>query len=230
VAYTPNTLSLIDDTIESSISKFIYTTADALSVVLAAGYITDAAAKRMSVGDTVEVYSGALINPASGAVLGAVTFQATVGVSSLFSGVPSYAVFEVISINATTGAATLSPAGKQTILMPFQLADIAAGTFKIGMPSGFIVTSALFRTAKPASTAAKLATLTVSIGGTPVTGGVIALTTANQNTIGGSVAASAITGANIGAGGTTLEVTASAVTAFIEGDGWVEFTVSMLGS
>jgi hypothetical protein len=92
------------------------------------------------------------------------------------------------------------------------------------------VLSALFRTAKPASTASKLATLTVEIGGTAVTGGVMNLTSANQNTIGGSVAASAITALNVGAAGSTLGVTASAVTAFVEGDGWVEFTVAVLGN
>jgi hypothetical protein len=75
-----------------------------------------------------------------------------------------------------------------------------------------------------------LATLTVGISGVAVTGGVMALTTANQNTIGGTVAASAITALNLGAAGSTLEVTASAVTAFVEGDGWVEFTVATFGN
>lgn len=117
-------------------------------------------------------------------------------------------------------------ATKQTIVLPLQLADIATGTFKIAVPFAFTVTSALFRTNKAATTASKLATLTVGIAGTPVTGGVMSLTSANQNTIGGTVAASAITALNVGTAGQTLEVVASSVTAFVEGDGFVEFTVT----
>jgi len=126
--------------------------------------------------------------------------------------------------SATTGVS--ANAQKQTVILPLQLADIATGTFKVAIPFAFTVTAALFRTAKPASTASKLATLTVQVNGSAVTGGVMNLTTANQNTIGGTVAASAITGANTGTAGQTLEVAASSVTAFVEGDGWVEFTVT----
>ncbi len=107
-----------------------------------------------------------------------------------------------------------------------QLADLAAGTFKVAVPFAFTVTAVSFRTAKAATTAAKAATLTAGINGTPVTGGVVGLTSANQNTIGGTVAGSAITAANTGTAGQTLEVTASAITAFVEGDGYVEFTVT----
>jgi hypothetical protein len=230
MAYTPTTLSAAYDTMEGSVTSFIYTTADSLSAVLAANYITDAFNKRLSIGDTVEVYSGTLINPASGQALGAATFQATVGVSSLFASPPSYAVFEVISINAA-GQATLSPAAKQTILMPLQDLDLVAtgNTFKIGMPSGFIVTSALYRTAKAGAGAAAAVTLQVQIGGVATTGGLISLTLANQATVGAAVAGTAITANNIGAGGTTLEVNATVTTAFTGGDGWVEFTVSILG-
>lgn len=130
-----------------------------------------------------------------------------------------------------TGAPTtgvVANAYKVVVVLPLQLVDIATGTFKVAVPFACTVLSALFRTAKPASTASKLATLTVTTNGaTAVTGGVMALTTANQNTIGGTVAATAISGAAATiAAGQTIEVTASAVTAFVEGDGYVEFTVS----
>lgn len=125
----------------------------------------------------------------------------------------------------TTGVA--ANAFKQTVILPVQLADLAAGTFKVAVPYAFTVLSALFRTGKAASTAAKLATLTVTVNGVAVTGGVMALTSANQNTIGGTVAATAISGAGAtGTAGLTVEAVPSAVTPFVEGDGWVEFTVS----
>jgi hypothetical protein len=225
MAYDGNKLSLLLQTIENQgPATWSYITSDTLATVLASGYLSDAAKRNVRIGDIVEVSVGTL-----NTAVYAAPSTADVGEAADFSALPASCVCVVSAISAG-GAATLQPAGKQTVLMPLQLADIAAGTFKIGMPSAFVVLSALFRTAKPASTAAKLATLTVGISGVAVTGGVMALTTANQNTIGGSVAATAITGANIGAAGATLEVTASAVTAFVEGDGWVEFTVATLGN
>lgn len=127
--------------------------------------------------------------------------------------------------DASPMTAMSAAAFRQTILLPLELPEIAAGDFKIALPFDFTVVSALFRTAKPASTAAKLATLTASVNGAVVTGGVMALTTANQNAIGGTVAGTTITAGNAGLAGQTIGVTASSVTAFVEGSGWVEFTV-----
>lgn len=223
MAYATNALSLLSGTIGGRNRRWYYESADALATILAAGYIADATNKRMQVGDIVEVYSGTL-----NTALTATPSTKAVGTVSEFASQPVSCQAMVASI--ASGAATLVPAGKRTVILPVQLADIATGTFKVGMPTAFIVLSALFRTGKAATTASKLATLTVGISGTPVTGGVMALTSANQNAIGGSVAASAITALNIGAPGNTLEVTASAVTAFVEGDGYVEFTVAELGN
>lgn len=130
--------------------------------------------------------------------------------------------------SSASNAAVVATAFKQTIVMPAQLADfVNSGAWTIAVPFAFTVLSALWRTGKPASTSSKLATLTLSTSAGAVTGGVMALTTANQNTTGGTVAASAISGANAtGAAAGTIIVTASAVTAFVEGDGWVEVTVS----
>jgi hypothetical protein len=224
MSYDGNKLSLVVQTIENQgPAQWSYVTADSMATVLGAGYISDATKRNLRVGDFVSVSSGTL----NTAVYGSPS-TADVGEAQDFASLPAFA--ELIVASISNGAATLQPACKQTVIMPLQLADIAAGTFKIGMPAAFQVLSALFRTAKPASTAAKLATLTVGISGVAVTGGVMALTTANQNTIGGTVAASAITALNLGAAGSTLEVTASAVTAFVEGDGWVEFTVATFGN
>ncbi len=224
MSYDGNKLSLLVSSIEGQGPQiWSLVTTDAISAVLAAGYISDAVKRNVRVGDIIEVASGTL----NTAVYGTPS-TADVGEPSDFAAQPAQCRTVVSAVS--NGAATLQPAAKRVVTLPLQLADIAAGTFKVGMPSAFVVLSALFRTVKPASTASKLATLTVGISGTPVTGGVMALTTANQNTIGGSVAASAITGANVGAAGSTLEVTASAVTAFAEGDGYVEFTVADLGN
>jgi hypothetical protein len=129
--------------------------------------------------------------------------------------------------NNSTGLA--ANAVKQTFIIPIQLLGLVnAGVWKIAVPFAATVLSALFRTGKVVSTAAKAATLTVTTnGGGAVTGGVMALTSANQGTTGTGLAASAISGAGATiTAGQTIEVTVSSVTAFVEGDGYVEFVVS----
>ena len=243
MAYITKNLSEISSPIGGGGNRWwMYWTSDSLATITGAGYISDAGNKRMQIGDIVWAFSGTL-NTTGPDQVPSTHARGTV---SEFAAAPSFESYMVNTISA--GAATLvatkketitdnsggtanaatgivATAFKQTIILPLQLADIATGTFALAVPFAFTVTAALFRTAKPASTASKLATLTVEINGTGVTGGAMALTTANQNTIGGTVAASAITAANTGTAGQTLGVTASAVTAFVEGDGWVEFTV-----
>lgn len=113
------------------------------------------------------------------------------------------------------------------ITIGVQLSTLAnAQVRKIALPYAFTVTAAGFRVGNPATTAAKLATATTQINGTAVTGGVISLTSANATPAGTLVAGTAITGLNSTfAPGSTLEVAISSVTAFVEGDGWFEFTV-----
>lgn len=127
---------------------------------------------------------------------------------------------------ASTGVS--ANAQKETIIIDVGLLSGLANSqvWKVGLPYAFTVTSALFRTGVAASTAAKAATLTVQVNGSAVTGGVMSLTTANQNATGGTVAASAITAGNTGTAGQTVEVAVSSVTAFAEGSGWVELTVT----
>lgn len=76
----------------------------------------------------------------------------------------------------------------------------------------FIVTT-------PVTTAAKLATISPFINAVAVTGGAIALTSANATPLGKVIAGSAITALNILKGSDTLSFKATAVTAFVEGQG-----------
>lgn len=94
------------------------------------------------------------------------------------------------------------------------------------VPFAFKLNSVGFRVRTPATTAAKLATLTGQIQGTPVTGGIISLTSANATPTNTLVAGTTITALNVGAAGNSVGVAVSAVTAFIEGDGYVEFNVT----
>lgn len=98
----------------------------------------------------------------------------------------------------------------------------------VAVPFAFKLNSVGFRVRTPATTAAKLATLTGQVQGTPVTGGVVSLTSANATPTNTLVAGTSITALNTGAAGNTVGVAVSAVTAFVEGDGYVEFNVTNL--
>lgn len=244
MGYTSNTLQQLTGSLGGRNRWWTFETPDALASVLGAAYVTDAGNKRMQVGDIIFTRYGTL-NTTGPDQVPSIHARGTV---SEFASAPGYAALMVDSI--TSGAATLKTAksetvpdnsggtanaatgvvanlAKQTFILPVQLADIAAAeTYKIAVPFAFTLNSVGFRTGKPASTAAKLATLTAQVNGTPVTGGVVALTSANQNATGTLTAGSAITALNTGTAGQTAEVATSAVTAFVEGDGWVEFSVT----
>lgn len=105
------------DDIPSGITYWIYVTSDSLSAVQATGYVSDAGKKRMKVGDIVDVFSGTLTSfsatSPAGAVLGAVTFPATMGVASLFTSQPAYQRMQVASVTSA-GAGTLAAPIVQT--------------------------------------------------------------------------------------------------------------------
>jgi hypothetical protein len=123
----------------------------------------------------------------------------------------------------TTGVAAV--AYKEVIIFPFGLmASLTNSTvYKRVIPYAFTVSSVLLRVGNPVTTGAKAATLTTQISGVACTGGVISA--AGAYATGATQAGSAITALNTGAAGATLEFAVSAVTAFVEGDGWIEATV-----
>lgn len=69
----------------------------------------------------------------------------------------------------------------------------------------------------PATTADKGATFTPAVGGAAVTGGALALTSANTATLGAKVDGSAITAGNAFTAADEITIVASSVTAFVEG-------------
>lgn len=71
---------------------------------------------------------------------------------------------------------------------------------------------------KVVTTGSKAASLNVEIGSTNVTGGVVALTSANCTPLGAKVAGSAVTAANTGTATDTISIEAASVTAFVEGE------------
>lgn len=126
-----------------------------------------------------------------------------------------------------TKAGGQTVAAQMTIQQYTTLAALAnSQLIELALPFAFKLNSVGFRTRVAASTAAKAATLTGQVNGVSVTGGVVSLTTANQNTSGGLTAGTTITAGNTGTAGQTVGVVVSGVTAFVEGDGYIEYNVT----
>lgn len=127
---------------------------------------------------------------------------------------------ELGAVLEASGAQSPYPVG--TLVLPVDLASlINAQTIQTVLGYAGRIRAAQFIVSKPATTAAKAATLTRQIGATPVTGGAIALTSANCTPQGANVAAAAITALNTFTKTQAVGVVVSGVTTFIEGEGAV---------
>ena len=125
------------------------------------------------------------------------------------------------STTGTVGTTLAAGAGVFTLSIPIILAGVSAADVLTNYTPGykFKLLSASFAVTVPVTTAAKAATLNLEIDTTNVTGGEIALTSANCTPLGALVAGAGITAANTGSATATLSVEAATVTAFIEGQG-----------
>lgn len=125
MAYIANNLSLLGNAI-GGVSRFwYYWTADSISTVLGAGYISDADKHRMQIGDVVQVVSGTA-NTSGPAATSSTHARGTV---SEFASDPSVSFMVVDSISS--GAATLKEA---TVELGSQLGFF--GATPISQPSG----------------------------------------------------------------------------------------------
>lgn len=108
-----------------------------------------------------------------------------------------------------------------TFTFDIDLALLANGDVITDWTPGFAgeFVSHAFRVKDPVTTAAKAATLNLEIGAVNVTGGVLALTSANCTPTGAVINGTAITAANAFAADDTVSWEASAVTTFVEGSG-----------
>lgn len=123
----------------------------------------------------------------------------------------------------TTGTASNTLAagtGIFTLAIPITLAQITGSgdvltTYTLGF--AFKILSVDCRVVEAVTTAGDSASLNLEIGAVDVTGGVVALTSANATPLGAAIAGSAVTGTNTGTAADTISVEASSVTAFAEG-------------
>lgn len=120
--------------------------------------------------------------------------------------------------------------GNDVFLMqiPINLASITAnGDVMTEIRPGVYgtVEYAEFVVTVPVTTAAKLASLNLEIDTTNVTGGVVALTSANATPLGKAIAGTDITALNTLVPESKLSIEASGVTAFAEGQGFLNIRI-----
>lgn len=167
----------------------------------------------------------------SGTISGLTSLATATGSTIGFNGatpvVQPVGAAQVALTDSTTGTAadTLAAGvGIQTLAFFMPLASMAAnGDLLTNYVPGykFKILSVDYQVCKPATTASKAATLNLEIGTTNVTGGVVALTSANCTPAGVAVAGTAVTAANTGSAADTISIEAASVTVFVEGDGWL---------
>ncbi|MGH8758326.1 MAG: hypothetical protein ACREVW_02240 [Burkholderiales bacterium] len=122
---------------------------------------------------------------------------------------------------ANTAAAGI---GVQTLAFHVNLASLAAnGDVLTEYVPGykFKVLAVDFHVCKAVTTGSKAVTINLEIETTNLTGGVVALTSANCTPAGVAVAGTAVTAANTGTAAQKLSIEIASVTAFVEGDGWL---------
>lgn len=151
----------------------------------------------------------------------------------------SSALAEDLDLTAPSIAALIYPPSAQrkkgtgaapiVITLHIDLAAIQGnGDVATNWTPGFAgrIVSDSFVATEAATTPAKAATFNLEINGTNVTGGEIALTSANVTPVGNVVAGTPITANNVFDANDTISVEASGVTAFAEGEGDLLMVVS----
>lgn len=119
------------------------------------------------------------------------------------------------------------PEEEMIVTIPITLSNVADGDVLTTLTPGFHgrIKSLDFAVGVPVTTAAKLSTLNAEIGTTNLTGGTVALTSANCTPLGKIVAGAAITAAAAFTNTDTISIEASSTTAFVEGDGYLLLTL-----
>lgn len=117
-------------------------------------------------------------------------------------------------------------------LFPIDLASVDDGDVLTAFVPGFKgkIISVDAYVVIPVTTASKLSTLNLEIGAVNLTGGTVALTSANCTPVGAKVAGAAVTANNEFGKGDNISIEASSTTAFVEGMIFLDVAYVVLGS
>lgn len=131
------------------------------------------------------------------------------------------------STGGTATTALAATVGVYTKSFPILLAGITDADVVTSWVPGhkFKILALSFVNMVAVTTGSKATTLNLEIGTTDLTGGVLALTSANQTPKGVVVNATAITAANTGSASAAISIEATSTTAFAEGSGVIEIRI-----
>lgn len=135
---------------------------------------------------------------------------------------------EQIDISLAPGSGAGKSAVNSTFVFPVALADITDADVVTDFIPGFAGTiqKVQFIVGTPVTTASKATTLNVEIETTNVTGGVVALTSANATPLGKVIEGTAVTANNVFTDSEKISIEATSTTAFAEGTGTIVITYS----
>jgi hypothetical protein len=171
-------------------------------------------------GDTVTAGNN-LSSDASGKLIPTTSTNAVIAVA-----LESGSADEIHSVLLVTRTSSGANSGF-VLAIPIKLSKVADGDILTAFTPGIAgsIKKVAFAVTDPVTTADKAATLNLEIGTTNVTGGVVALTSANCTPLGAVIAGSAVTANNAFTGTDTISVEASSTTAFAEGEGVLLITI-----
>lgn len=143
-----------------------------------------------------------------------------------------YAANPVAGLTDSSGGSTadsIKPGvGKTVIPIFIDLPTLADGDVVTSVTPGFAgrIDVVEFYVHKAVTTASKASTLNLEIGTTNLTGGSVALTSANCTPAGAKISGSSITGNNTFTASQTISLEASSTTSFVEGSGWIVLSMT----
>ncbi len=133
---------------------------------------------------------------------------------------------EIHSVLLVTRTSTGTNSGL-ILSIPIKLSKVADGDIVTDYAPGIngTIKKVSFVVTDPVTTADKLSNLHLEIGAVALTGGVVALTSANCTPLGAVVAGTAITANNVFTSTDNISVVAADTTAFVEGEGVLLITI-----
>lgn len=171
---------------------------------------------------------------APAAVIGSGAIVTPTGTQPPLSGaLPTVVDYSALTTaGAVANLAVAAGVGISTFAFQTDLADIADGDLLTDFILGykFKILSFNFVTESAATTPAKLSTIHLEINATPVTGGVISLTSASCAPKGAITAGTAVTALDAGAATDLISIVAATTTAFSEGSGTFYLRVQNMDS
>jgi predicted RecA/RadA family phage recombinase len=201
------------------------------------------AAEQKTAGETIRVYRRGIFNfAASGMAITDIGSRVYVSDSATVTTTVGNGIYvgKIMAVDSATSVWVSLESGealsaiyvRSILTIPVKLAKVATGDVVTTYTPGFagVIEKMSFVVTDPVITGSKAATLNLEIGTANLTGGSLALTSANCTPLGAVIDATAITAGNVFGASDTISVEAASVTAFAEGEGALLIVIKCLAA